>query len=284
MIVVLKRAILLAGGPHPSVIMRACGLSLYSLPITPDSRSVLDLWTAGIASHPERMHTQSDRIICVSATPDLTPLVRHGIDGWSLRPDASSYRGPAGVVRDATLDLSPDDHVLVGEASRAVGDCILELLRTHAATGADATIGVNPDHSPAGILVLRRRTLECIPDVGYMDIKEQFLPKIVSLGFNIRTTVLAAPGAIGFRTRLELLAAASLCDQHARTTTVARIAPTAVVHDEAHVVESIIGPSARIEAGAVVVRSIVTGSAVVTAGTAVHDAIVTPGGIFRDTD
>lgn len=289
MTLVLRRAILLAGGPHPSAIMRACGLALFSLPVTHDARSVLDLWTAGVASHSAEGYTCTDRVLCVNATPDLASVGRHDIDGWSLRPDASSYRGPAGVVRDATLDLNSDDHVLVGEASRVVGYCVTELLRAHAVTGADATIGVNPDHSPAGILVLRRRTLECVPDVGYMDIKEQFLPRILSQGFNVRAAVLPAPGVIGFRTRLDLLAAASIRGRYAPVSPaywsrLTRISPTAVVHEGAHVVESIIGPAARIEDGAVVVRSIVTGPAVVTAGTAVHDAIVTPGGIIRDTD
>ncbi len=289
MTLVLKRAILLAGGPHPSAIMRACGLALFSLPVTPDGRSVLDLWGAGVASHPAEVHAHTDLVLCVSATPDLASVGRHGIDGWSLRADASLYRGPAGVVRDATLDLNSDDHVLVGEASRAVGNCVTELLRAHAATGADATIGVNPDQSPAGVLVLRRRALEYVPDVGYMDIKEQFLPKILSQGFNVRAAVLPAPGAIGFRTRLDLLAAANIRDRHAsvspaNSSRLARISPTAVVHQGAHVVESIIGPAARVEDGAVVVRSIVTGSAVVTAGTAIHDAIVTSGGIVRDLE
>lgn len=289
MTLVLRRAILLAGGPHPSAIMRACGLALFSLPVTPNGRSVLDLWTAGVASHPAEVHAHSDRVLCVSATPDLASVGRHEFGGWSLRADASSYRGPAGVVRDATLDLNPDDHVLVGEASRAVGDCIVELLRTHADTGADATIGVNPDHSPAGVLVLRRRVLECVPDVGYMDIKEQFLPKVVSLGFNVRAAILPAPGAIGFRTRLDLLAAANLRERSSpgppeHVARLARISPTAMVHEGAHIVESIIGPAARVEDGAVVVRSIVTGSAVVTAGTAIHDAIVTSGGIVHDLE
>ncbi len=209
---------------------------------------------------------------------------------FELFPDQAAYRGPAGVVRDATRDLPRDAQVLVVEASRLALTPIRPLLEAHHRLGCDVTVGTNPDASPAGLFVLRVETLDQVSDVGFVDLKEQFLTKLVATGRDIRVHMLAPPALGAFRTRAEFLAAVLSSEQATADHPVARGAspgPVALARDcfvdpTAYVAHSVIGPGARVESGAVVVRTIVTARAVVPAGASISDAVVTPAGVVKD--
>jgi hypothetical protein len=215
-----------------------------------------------------------------------------GVGGrlFELFPDQAAYRGPAGVVRDATRDLPRDAQVLVVEASRLALTPIRPLLEAHHRLGCDVTVGTNPDASPAGLFVLRVETLDQVSDVGFVDLKEQFLSKLVAAGRDIRVHVLAPPAMGAFRTRAEFLAAVLSSEQATADHPVARgaspgpvaLARECFVDPTAYVAHSVIGPGARVESGAVVVRTIVMAGAVVPAGASISDAVVTRAGVVKD--
>lgn len=229
----------------------------------------------------------ADRVGGLAASDD-----RESWPPWELVVDEAPYRGPAGVLRDAVKDVSPDSTILVAEASRVVGTPLGPAVEAHLRQNSDATVGVNPDGSPAGLFVLKAGTLGLVPPVGFMDIKEQLLPKILASGRTVRVWRFEAPGLKSCRTRAEFLSAA-LAIQSARNEDEAprmgspgpvAAGVDAVLDPTAYIAHCAIGAGARVEAGAVLVRSVVIGTAVVAAGASISDAVITPSGVHADMD
>jgi hypothetical protein len=321
----IARVLLLAGGLRPSPLASACGDSVLALPVGTEG-SLLAHWAAvlrevlvrddaearvRICVRPDQIEglrtlmvsligsplataatSASNTAAAVSATPSMTDssVMFATTPAFELFPDQAAYRGPAGVVRDATRDLPKDANVLIVEASRLALTPIRPLIEAHCAAGSDVTVGINPDASPAGLFVIRVEALDLVSDVGFVDLKEQFLPKLVAAGKDVRVFALAPPAMGAFRTRGEFLAAVLASEQATADHPVARaaapgpvaLAPDAFVDPTAYVAHSVIGPEARIESGAVVVRTIVMARAVVPAGASISDAVVTLAGVVHD--
>jgi hypothetical protein len=306
----IARVLLLAGGLRPSPIASACGDSVLALPVGTEG-SLLAHWATVFRDVLVRDDAEARVRIClrpdqveglrsiVSTLEGTTthatataPTSHHAapVQFFELFPDQAAYRGPAGVVRDATRDLPKDANVLIVEASRLALTPIRPLIEAHCAAGSDVTVGINPDASPAGLFVIRVEALDLVSDVGFVDLKEQFLPKLVAAGKDVRVFALAPPAMGAFRTRGEFLAAVLASEQATADHPVARaaapgpvaLAPDAFVDPTAYVAHSVIGPEARIESGAVVVRTIVMARAVVPAGASISDAVVTLAGVVHD--
>ncbi|MDX2132714.1 MAG: hypothetical protein SFY69_11755 [Planctomycetota bacterium] len=283
----VARVILLAGGPKPSPLAAACGATPLLLPATPAGTTLLAHWSDAVGR--ALGDGPLDAVICAGAGCPAPIRQLAAREGWRVVEDGATYRGPAGVLRDATADLPPDATVLVLEAARIARSPLEPAIAGHVRSGADATVGMNPDRTPAGLLLLRAGTLDRVPPIGYMDLKEQFLTKLKLAGLRVRIAAVPAPGLVGFRTRAEFLDAVLGRDDGApgagasvRSGMI--VSGEARVHEGAHVVRSVIGAGCRVEEGAVVVRSIVTDGAVVAAGRAVSDAVVTNRGLVRDLE
>jgi mannose-1-phosphate guanylyltransferase len=96
-------------------------------------------------------------------------------------------------VRDAASDA--ETLVVVGGTTIPLPG-LHDLLASHRASGAAATVVVHPEpsgdgvprrHVPAGIYVFERRALEHVPVRGFSDIKESLIPRLYGAGE--RTTV-----------------------------------------------------------------------------------------------
>ncbi len=96
-------------------------------------------------------------------------------------------RGPAGCVRDAST--RHDCHALVVVEGTILPQVNLRhLLEFHTRTEASLTIvscstapstqAGHPDLRPVGIYVFSPRAVKCIPEVGYIDIKEVLIPRL----------------------------------------------------------------------------------------------------------
>lgn len=288
--------VLLAGGLKPSPLVQAVGRSVLDLNLTPD-RTLLELWVAALdgplwpASRAPKVY-----VVCGGNTPNPEPPTIGGGLDVVIQHDRKTFRGPAGAVLDVTEDLAPGDTILVAEGHRTPLDSIDDFLLAHASGGADASVAVNPDGSPAGVYALRRRTLDQVTRVGFMDLKEQWLNKAVSTGVRVRALRLPAPGSLPLRTREQFLfAAMSLSGAETRDRLPACtildpsraneqapfrvLAAGGCIGPGAVVVDSVIMPEAEVGAGAVVVRSLVCPGAKVQPGAEVVDAVVTRTGV-----
>lgn len=103
-------------------------------------------------------------------------------------------RGAAGCVRDAADGEACDTYVVTDGAAVPTAVELPELLESHRASGADATVVVyskpgrsgTPDTTiPVGIYVVNRAALDCIPPRGFFDIKEHLIPELYRAGARV---------------------------------------------------------------------------------------------------
>ncbi|MEM1329459.1 MAG: hypothetical protein AAGG07_02740 [Planctomycetota bacterium] len=284
----LSMAVLLAGGPRPSELLRATGRSTLDLHVTSE-RTVLENWVERLGElgvqGPDRLVVVHDTRTPTPSAPGLEPAP--GFPEVEIIRERADFRGPAGLCRDVCDELGGDEVVLVAEAARYVSQELGPMLRTHDLRDADVTVGRNPDQTPSGVFMLRRKTLDLVPSVGFTDLKEQWLGSVLENGFAVWAHTFDAPGMMQLRTRRQLLRAGSLacgrlfCTRdgvirvpaaEARAWSV--VAPGAEVSGRAAVLDSIVMPGAVVAEGAVVARSVVCPGGRVDAGSRVVDAVV----------
>lgn len=101
-------------------------------------------------------------------------------------------RGPAGCVRDASLNSESDTLVVVDATIIPHSVDLARMVQAHAESGAAMTVavvdrdrGAGRDATglePIGIYVLDRRALNYVAAGGYQDIKETLIPKLYEVG------------------------------------------------------------------------------------------------------
>ncbi len=280
----IGKAVLLAGGPKPAPLAEQAGCSVLDLLVTPTS-TALECWLSRIWALGD--HLGDDFALTVVHDS----RVRRPTDPTNaefpvtIRIEPSTYRGPAGVVRDMVADEPPDALILIAEAQRLVAVDLCPMVAEHAARHADITVAANADESPAGLYLVRRSTLDLVGEVGFVDLKEQWLRAAVDRGLGVWCHRLPEPGAMPIRTLEQLLSAARVANGWAQDGrepnetpggTRAVIAESAVLAPNAAVIDSIVMEGARIGAGAVVARSLVLPGANVDPGAEVVDAAIIP--------
>lgn len=279
-------AIVLAGGLRPSRLIEHTGIATLDLDLGPGVR-VLDHWV-------ELLHDALGEDAPILVVPSRScPLPDLSDTSARLVDEAGDYRGPAGVIRDVASQAGGDGPVMVVEAARGVLGSLRGLVRSHVAHGALATVGRNPDSSPAGVYLLERSAIDMVPRRGFMDLKEQLLPRVREVG-SVRVFDLKAPGALPLRTRRQFLDAVSwLSRGHGGESATSIwwtpssgtwrvIGERAHIDDGAQVVDSVVMRDARIGARSLVARSIVCPGSVVPAGTRVVDSVVGRSGVSLD--
>lgn len=281
--------VLLAGGIRPSALSKETGSSVLNLWLS-DAGSVLEHWlerVAHAASPGARVHVVHDPASPAPAQPRRTSGM-----SVSIHPEPRAYRGPAGILRDVCEGLAPETIVLAGEAGRWLSGDPAGLVRAHASRGAEATVGVNPDGSPAGLYAISAEALGRVPGRGFMDIKEQWLQRLVEAKGRVWTHRMEGDGALPLRTREQFLEAArrasggadpregrGLWDGVGSPASWRVIGPGTIVGDGATVLESVVMPGAEVGAGAVIVRSLLCPGARVEAGEVVSATIRTGRGV-----
>ena len=260
--------LLLCGGLSHPPLATALNAPLLSLPQTPD-RSVLGCWIdafthAGLGIDRCRLLTNTDGSPGTMLTPDIETL-----------PDSGPYRGPAGVVRDAVDHLDAQGCCLIIETSRMLSkpETLSGFIGACRNRKGTISVATNPDGSFSGLIAADTEAIRLIPGIGFIDIKEQWLPAVSREGFEIIPHMLDAP-CYSIRTSklyLEALRRMGRFDQASGTRVIGRgthsifgepyggslIAKSAEIAPGAVVSCSAVGDGAVIESDAVVVRSIV---------------------------
>jgi glycosyltransferase involved in cell wall biosynthesis len=262
----LAASILLAGGLRPSPLAATAGCSVLDLWPAADA-TVLDLCLDAIAE----LAGELSRVVPVRIVHDAhapPPWPRAGSTAQVIiEQEPRPLRGPAGLLRDLCRDYGSHDHVLVAESARLPACSLAPVLAEHARHAADVTVVANPDHSPAGVYLVRCGVLDLVPAAGFVDLKEQWLPRAVEAGFNVRVHVLEAPGAMPLRTRRQFLDAAAPNGSRV-------VCPGGLIGPGASVIDSIVMPGAVVGPMATVLRSLLCPGSEVHAGANVVDAIV----------
>ncbi len=270
----LAAFILLAGGLRPSPLMKATGRSVLDLSLTPD-RTVLDCWVDRLT---ETAPDVPIRIVHDAILPTPWPA-RHAGGRVLIEKEPKSLRGPAGVIGDLCRGYGPRQCVIVAEAARYAGCSLRPLIEEHVRLGADVTVAANADGTPAGIYAIRVGSLDLVPAVGFMDLKEQWLRRAIDAGLDVRVHDVDPPGLLPLRTRRQFLRAAAVANASVDAPIICH---GSFVAAGATVERSVIMPGATVGSDAIVVRSVVAPNCHIESGTDIVDTVVHAGSHLSD--
>lgn len=292
----LEACIILGGGLRPSPLVAATGRNILDLWLTPD-RTVLDCWTQRID---EMGVTPRPQIRVVHDSSQPPPWPRTGaITGLIIEKEPKSLRGPAGIVRDLCVDYSRDSHVLIVEAARYLCVPLNRMIWEHFERGADVTIASCEDDSPAGVYLLRCGTLDLVPSVGFMDLKEQWLRRVLDAAQKVNVHELIGHGSLPLWTRRQFLTAAQAANNvepdltdgsglagglltSGQRSGVQVVCPGAVIGPGCTIVDSVVMPGSVVGPKSIVVRSLICPDSRIQAGADIADAVVYAGECLSD--
>ena len=289
----LRAIVLLCGVVRPRSWLGGIGRSVLDLPIC-ERLSLLGQWVdqrERIALLPgiERLALQVlvDRNSAMPQFDRVASLHSGGLDALRLERDTTDYRGTGGVLKDLSSRYDEDDFLLVATGAQVLLRSIEDLVALLASQTQDVAIMDHDDGTAAGLMWIRCGCLRTVPEVGFVDLKEQALPQMAK---RCQVEVVRLPRVgMPVRTPAEYVAAC----RHYRlwTTNSERIANPfaedwsplfsiiedgARVDESAEVHDSIVLKGARLEQGAVVVRSVIAPGAVIRARARVVDQFVSP--------
>lgn len=284
----LRAMILLGGGVRSSDLSRGAGRPILDLPVEP-GRSLLDAWSAEAASLAEAVGARDLPVRVLIDAQAPRPGARPGRPrgGLVVEHDRSELRGTGGVLRDACAAYGDDDLVLVANAHQLLLEPLVALARDLAAPRADAALIAHDDGAPVGVMLVRAGVTRSIRDHGFVDFKEQVLPRLTAT-HDVRAVVRPRATAVAVRTldgyidalrahHRRLAGLPGSPDDFAEdwVSTFSLVEPGAGVDTSARIHDAVVLAGARVEARAVVVRSLVPGGARVRSGQTVSDEIVT---------
>jgi len=288
----LDSCILLAGGLVPSPLAKLTHQLTLELWLTAKETvfgrwcDVLDhLATSAGIDHPS--------IRVVHSGPPYEPTHALVDDRFEVRTFAEpdEFRGPAGVLRDITKNDPPDSVILVAEAARYIAGTLSQLIEDWTEHQPDVLVAKTPDGTPAGIMLMKASALKLVPDTGFMDVKEQWLPLCIEDGMKIWTSSTRNFMPFPLRSLDQFLAASAIASGKpcpitstipvlgplspiTKTEDKSRIAEDAEVARDAVVADAVVMPGSKVGPGAIVVRSLVCPGAEVPAGEIVVDSVV----------
>lgn len=280
--------ILLSGAIRSSDLARSIGRSVLDLPIDATS-TILQQWrdqaevlAASIGGRTIDLRVTVDQNSILPHAPADTTHVR-----VTVGHDPKDYRGTAGLIRDLSLNDAQDSYLLVANGNQVLLEPLEELAHELSARGGDIILTAHDDGTPAGVMLVRAGAIRGVRELGFMDFKEQVLPKLAQ-DFDVR--VIHRPHAAGLPVRNldgyidaltahhKRLAGKPIFDDEAGSeqwfSTFSIIEPGANVAASARVHDSIILDGAQVGANAVIVRSVVAGSATVRPGQLASDRVV----------
>ena len=284
----VTQAVILAGGLRPHPIVDHLGRSVLDLHLAADV-TVLDHWIDALRGETEL----PIRVVHNGAVP--APWPNDETHELIFEQDPHPFRGPAGVLRDVCThgpsgdrtQSGRDAHILVVEAARMLDGDLSTMLTRHIDYDAAITIARNPDGSPGGIYVVRCDTLDLIPRLGFIDMKEQWIPAIKEAGHRVHVVDLPGHGSMPLWTRGQVVAAARVRAMRERarrafafptgrhqSRPLKVVSPGALVGPDATVIDSIIMPGTFVGSKATVIRSVVGPDSYIASGHEVIDAVV----------
>ncbi|MCZ6835880.1 MAG: glycosyltransferase [Planctomycetota bacterium] len=294
--IVLAGCFILAGGLKPSPLAQLAGCSVLDLSLQAN-QTVLQRWIEliesipGIGKSPIRVIHGDNHVL-----PMRPPEAGENLE---IECEPRSWRGPAGALRDVTRRIDSNAHLLVVEGMRCHFGTLDSLVDHHASREADVTIGMNADGSPAGVYMVRVDALSCVEDLGYVDLKEQWLPRVQDEGGKVEVHEFASPNSRSLRTLNDFLNAARILWSANRGDEISAkpstglirgqdaqnlriICPGAFVGPGATLLDSIVMPGSVIPPDMTIVRSLICPETRIQVSTDIADAIVSESACLSD--
>lgn len=282
--------VFLGGSVRPTPLSRSVGRSLLDLPVTPD-RTVLQLWLDEVARVAGAVgaHDLPVRVVIDRGAPEPTLGAAHGLR-VSVERDPAELRGTGGLLRDVAAAYEPDDEMLVLTAAQVPLTPLPPLVDELLGTPGDVRFVAHEDGEPAGAFYVRCGALSGLNPVGFLDFKEQVLPKLAAAGQEIRVVRRREATAWPVRTVRSYIEALRRHHRLQAGLPAARdpfaeswrrdfllVEPGAQVDQGATLQDCVVLRGGRVERGAVAVASVVGPGGVLRPGRPVVDDLVADG-------
>jgi hypothetical protein len=286
----LRAVVLLAGAIRPSRLKACIGRPVVELPVEP-GRTILDIWSEEIELLAGRM--DRDRLPVLVMLDGSAPWPTRTRESErvpiAVERDPLEYRGTGGVLRDLAESYANEDYILLGTATQMLLDPLQELARELAERRAAVTIMAHKDGSPSGLMLVNCGAVRVLPDVGFVDLKEQGL-EMINREHPVRVVEREFPTGLSIRTRQGYVRA--LLTWHRRKeqvreaddpfaegglSTFRLVEDGAEVAEDARIHDSVVLAGGTVESGATVVRSVVCPGGRVRRRSSVVDTIVDSG-------
>jgi hypothetical protein len=283
----LRAVVLLAGSVRSGQLSKGVDRSLLDLPVR-DGTSVLSAWQAEAESLAGGLGSLPVRVVIGQSGKEPTVAATGSRAAITIEREQAELRGTGGLLHDLAQAYSPDDLLLVGNGAQVLVEPLDALARELLSVGGSVAIVAHRDGTPSGLFLVRCSVFASVGAVGFLDFKEQLLPRLAGAGHEIRVVhrdyatghpVRTLDGYLaGLRAvhrRLKGMAAEPDPFAEDWEPTFAVVEPGAGVDASAVIHDSVVLSGAMVERNAVVVRSLVCPGAVVRAGRTVADQIVT---------
>ncbi|MAE59830.1 MAG: hypothetical protein CMJ49_00580 [Planctomycetaceae bacterium] len=282
----IRAVVLLAGSTGWRNLSASLRQSVLDLPIDSES-SVIQQWQSQIREMAGGLDLPHVSVRLMIDPASLEPTSRQDCPRakLSVERDPYEYRGSGGVLYDVSHDYDGDDWLLVASGGQVLFQPLADLAERMADRGGDVCVVAHEDGTPSGLMLIRAACLSVIPAIGFVDMKEQALPRIAE-DYQVNVMRLDQISGMPIRTldgyiaalrqrHLQLSGDTSWENAFAERRPVFQIVQDGTsVSDDAELQDSVVLEGGRVAAGAVVVRSIVSGRGNVPAGRMVVDQIV----------
>ena len=181
-------AIILVGGPGQSELREIAGHAVSLLPV-PGIQHFLYSW----------MHTllkvdAVTKVDILTGRPEDLRILTTATTNWDAEhlgqtgvyADKENHRGTAGAVKDFMRSLKYKGDLLLVEGNR-IPPANPKLLFDIEYDREDVvgSLGRTSEFGPSGMMVVKNRILDLIPDIGFFDLKEQLIPRALERGERI---------------------------------------------------------------------------------------------------
>ncbi|QDU34536.1 hypothetical protein KS4_26060 [Poriferisphaera corsica] len=281
----IKAAIVLAGSVRATDLRKKTTKNFLDLPVSEDetiiTRFVLMLSNAfDSLGQPDAIL----RFILDRGSPriksDLTSVANFAIQ---FDFDPNEFRGTGGILRDISEEYDDEDLLLIMNASQIMVGSVKDLISEMIVANSDVVIASQKDDTPLDVILIRAKVLKDINKVGFVDFKEQALPKIV-LKRDVKVHRSDCLRTYPVRTLNNYIDAIKLLNGHIVTGTKLNdedwmplfsiIESGANVHSTAQIHDSVILRGANVSEHAVIVRSLITSTGIVKPKQSVVDTII----------
>lgn len=284
----LRAVVLLAGSVRSGQLSKGVDRSLLDLPVETGT-SVLAAWQAGAEAMASGLGFGAlpVRVVIGQSGKEPTVPASGSRAAITIEREQAELRGTGGLLHDLARAYAPDDLILVGNGAQVLVEPLEALARDLFNAGGSVAIIAHRDGTPSGLFLVRCSAFASVGAVGFLDFKEQLLPRLAGAGHEVR--VVHREYATGYPVRTLDGYLAGLRAVHRRLKGLptepdpfaedwepsfavvepgARVDPSAVIHD------SVVLSGAVVERNAVVVRALVCPGAVVRAGRTVADQVL----------
>ena len=181
-------AVILVGGPGQSSLREIAGHPVSLLPI-PGAPYFLYAWLEIL------MKVDAvNKVDVLTGRPEDIRVLTAATSQWDAQhlgqtgvyADHENHRGTAGALKDFVTSLEYTGDLLVIEGNRIPPHNPNLLFHPdYDRQDVIGSLGRTADFGPSGMILMKKRMLDLVPEIGFFDLKEQLIPRALERGERI---------------------------------------------------------------------------------------------------